>query len=39
MPFGNECEFDSFDACVEANAGKDDAKAYCAELMRSTEEH
>ena len=39
MPFGGNCEYADFDACVKANAKKDNAKAYCAELMRRTEEH
>lgn len=38
MPFGNECEFPDFAACVSANQDKDDPEAFCAELQRQTEE-
>lgn len=37
MPFGAECEYPDFDACVLANGDKQDPEAYCAELMRATE--
>lgn len=33
-PFG---KYESFDACVEANASKEDPKAYCATIKRSIE--
>lgn len=38
MPFGSRCEFPDFAACVRANRDKDDPQAYCAELMRRTED-
>ena len=37
-PFGNHCEYHNFQACVRANQDKDDPEAYCAVLMRNTEE-
>lgn len=39
MPFGGDCEYADFDACVKANKDKDDPKAYCATLQDKTEEH
>jgi len=39
MPFGPNCEFQSFDECVKAHKDKDDPEAYCAELERRTKEH
>jgi hypothetical protein len=39
MPFGNDCEYADFDACVAANGDKDDPDAYCAQLMQETEGH
>lgn len=38
-PFGGDCEYADFPACVRANQDKDDPEGYCAELMRQTEEH
>jgi hypothetical protein len=38
MPFGTDCEYADMDACIKANAGKADPDAYCAVLMRETEE-
>ena len=38
MPFGANCEYADFDACVLANKDKDDPQGYCATLMRETEE-
>lgn len=38
MPFGYNCEFPDFDACVAANQDKDNPEAYCAALMEETEE-
>lgn len=39
MPFGPDCEYADFDACVRANSDKGDPNAYCAQIMRATEEH
>lgn len=39
MPFGAHCEYANFDACVVANSDKADPQAYCAALMRETEDH
>lgn len=39
MPFGGNCEYKDFNACVKANGSKKDPKGYCAVLMRKTEEH
>ena len=39
MPFGPNCEYKSFADCKRAHAGKKNPDGYCAELMRSTEEH
>ena len=39
MPFGPDCEYKDMDACVAAHSDKDDPEAYCAEIMRQTEEH
>ena len=39
-PFGNDCEFADFDACVAHFKGKvADPKAYCAVLQSKTEAH
>lgn len=38
-PFGSECEFGTLEACIAANQDKNDPGAYCAVLMRDTEEH
>lgn len=39
MPFGGNCEFPDFDACVRKMQGKvSDAKGWCATVMRKTEE-
>jgi len=38
MPFGDECQFPDMAACIAAHAEKDDPSAYCAALMRDTEE-
>ena len=40
MPFGRNCEFEEFDACVAALAesGAEDPRAVCAVLMKETEE-
>lgn len=37
MPFGPDCEYPDFDACVRANQGKDNPDGYCASLMEATE--
>ena len=40
MPFGPECEFKDFSDCVRKYKGKkSDPEAYCATIMRDTEEH
>jgi len=39
VPFGPDCNYATFDDCVKANSGKKNPKAYCAEIMRATEEH
>lgn len=38
MPFGDECQFSDFGACLRANSDKENPQAYCAELMRRTED-
>jgi hypothetical protein len=38
VPFGHDCEYPDFDACLAANQDKDDPEAYCGALMRDTEE-
>ncbi len=40
MPFGRDCEFPDFDACVAAmsESGAEDPRAVCAALMKETEE-
>ena len=38
MPFGSNCEYENFDACVMANSDKDNPEAYCSTLMERTEE-
>ncbi len=39
MPIGRDCEFASFEACIEAMAGKvDDPHAFCGALQHDTEE-
>lgn len=37
MPFGPNCEYSDFEACVRANSDKHNAAGYCATLMRDTE--
>lgn len=37
MPFGDQCQYHDFAACVRAHADKADPHAYCATLMRDTE--
>lgn len=37
MPFGGDCEYPDFDACVADNEDKDDPEAYCAVLQEETE--
>lgn len=37
MPFGEKCEYEDFDACVNANQDKEDPHAYCAVLQEQTE--
>lgn len=37
MPFGNECEFEDFAACVAANQDKEDPEGFCAVLQEETE--
>lgn len=37
MPFGNDCEFENFDACVAANQDKENPEAFCAALQEETE--
>lgn len=39
MPFGPDCEYADMKACAAANSDKDDPEAYCATIMRATEEH
>jgi hypothetical protein len=43
MPFGADCEFADFAACVRHfSSGKNkksNPRAYCAQLMKATEEH
>lgn len=38
MPFGSNCEYENFEACVMANSDKDNPEAYCSTLMDRTEE-
>ena len=38
MPFGSNCEYENFEACVMANSDKDNPEAYCSTLMERTEE-
>ena len=38
MPFGDSCQFENMDACVAAHQDKEDPAAYCAEMMRQTED-
>lgn len=38
MPFGPNCEYADFQACVSANQDKDDPEAWCASLQEDTEE-
>lgn len=39
MPFGHNCEYENFEACVTQMKGKvDNPEGYCASLMRETEE-
>lgn len=39
MPFGNNCEHKDFAACVASLRGNvDDPEAFCADLMRRTED-
>ena len=39
MPFGDRCEHKDFKSCVSTMRGKvDDPEAFCADLMRRTEE-
>lgn len=39
MPFGHNCEHDSFQDCVRTMRGKvDDPEAFCGALQRDTEE-
>jgi len=38
MPFGPNCEWADMDKCIAANADKDDPSAWCATVMRETEE-
>lgn len=37
MPFGHNCEYPNFEACVRDNQGLDNPEGYCAVLMRETE--
>jgi len=39
MPFGPNCEWANMDACIAANEDKDDPSAWCATVMRETEDH
>ena len=40
MPFGNSCEFKTFEACEKKYKGKvKDTGAYCASIMKATEKH
>ena len=39
MPFGSNCQYEDFAACVASNSGKANPDAYCAELMRATEDN
>ena len=38
MPFGGDCEYPDMDACIAANGDKGNPGAYCAEVMRQTED-
>ena len=38
MPFGGNCEYANFESCISANQDKSDPEAYCAVLMRETED-
>jgi ATP-dependent protease ClpP protease subunit len=37
MPFGPNCEYANFDACVRANQDKEDPAGYCAVVQKETE--
>jgi len=37
-PFGSDCQYPDFNACVDANADKDDPEGYCAALQDATED-
>jgi len=37
-PFGSDCEYPDFDACIADNQDKDDPDAYCATLQEATED-
>lgn len=39
MPFGHDCEYATFQDCVNRNRDKDDPEAFCGALQRDTEEH
>jgi len=39
LPFGPNCEWANMDACIAANQDKNDPSAWCATVMRETEEH
>jgi hypothetical protein len=39
LPFGDECQYHDFAACLRAHADKDNPDAFCAELMHRTEDH
>ncbi len=38
MPFGPDCEFEDFAACVKANQDKDSPGGWCAAVQEATEE-
>lgn len=39
IPFGSECEYETFGDCVKANSKKRNPRAYCAQIMKATEAH
>lgn len=39
IPFGDSCQYAEFEDCVRAHKDKRDPEAYCAQIMRATEDH
>ena len=38
MPFGSNCEYKNFEACVIDNQDKENPEAYCTTLEQETKE-